>query len=165
MQRTQVDVRPAGPDDADGVRKFLLDLSLRTQTHRFFAGLTRPTNTLVGAMLARDERRDALLATVDAMVIGHAMAYRKGEEAEIAVVVADAWQGQGVGSRLIRELVARADGVRWLTMDVMGENRRVLAMINRAWPEAEMAVEHGSVQVRASLAFAEQSSVRPPLMV
>nr|WP_062340974.1 GNAT family N-acetyltransferase [Herbidospora sakaeratensis] len=165
MQRTQVDVRPAGPGDADGVRKFLLDLSLHTQTHRFFAGLTRPTNTLIGAMLARDERRDALLATVDSMVIGHAMAYRKGDEAEIAVVVADAWQNQGVGSRLIRELVARGVGIRWLTMDVMGENRRVLAMINRAWPEAEMAVEHGSVQVRASLAFAEQSSVGPPLTV
>ncbi|TKK87693.1 GNAT family N-acetyltransferase [Herbidospora galbida] len=165
MQRTQVDVRPAGPDDADGVRKFLLDLSLRTQTHRFFAGLTRPTNTLIGAMLARDDRRDALLATVDSLVIGHAMAYRKDDEAEIAVVVADDWQNQGIGSRLIRELLARAPGIRWVTMDVMGENRRVLNMINRAWPEAEMAVEHGSVQVRASLAFAEQSSVRPPLMV
>lgn len=165
MQRTQVEIRPTGPDDADGVRKFLLDLSLHTQTRRFFAGLPRPSATLVGSMLARDDRRDALLALADDRVIGHAMAYRKDDEAEIAVVVADEWQDQGIGSRLVRELLDRAPGTRWLTMDVMGENRRVLSMINRAWPDAVMAVEHGSVQVRTGLAFAEQSSVRPPLVV
>ncbi|WP_066375599.1 GNAT family N-acetyltransferase [Herbidospora mongoliensis] len=165
MQRTQVAIRPTAPDDADGVRKFLLDLSSHTQTRRFFTGIPRPTNALLRSMLARDDRRDALIAHLDDMVIGHAMAYRKDDEAEIAVVVTDAWQSQGIGSRLIRELLGRAPGIRWLTMDVMGENRRVLSMINRAWPDAVMAVEHGSVRVRTGLAFAEQSSVRPPLVV
>ncbi|GAB1819920.1 N-acetyltransferase family protein [Herbidospora sp. RD11066] len=165
MQRTQVEIRPTGPDDADGVRKFLLDLSLHTQTQRFFAGIPRPNNALLRSMLARDGRRDALIAHLDDRVIGHAMAFRRDDEAEIAVVVADEWQNQGIGSRLIRELIGRSAGTRWLTMDVMGENRRVLAMINKAWPDAVMAVEHGSVQVRTGLAFAEQSSVRPPLGV
>ena len=79
---------------------------------------------------------DALVATRNGAIIGHAMAVdtRRSPGAaatEIGVVVADAWQGRGVGSGLIRALAARAQarGATTLAMEVMAENRRVLAMI------------------------------------
>jgi hypothetical protein len=57
---------------------------------------------------------------------------------EIGVVVADAWQGQGVGSALIRTLVRRAQarGVTSLSMDVLPGNQQVLAMIAGHWTAA-----------------------------
>ncbi|WP_246268759.1 GNAT family N-acetyltransferase [Acrocarpospora macrocephala] len=147
------------------MRKFLLGLSLHTQSHRFFAGVTKPSASMMRALLARDERRDSLVAVVEDRVIGHAMAFRDGLDVEIAVVVTDEWQGVGVGSQLVRTLLGRVSGAEWVAMDVMGDNRKVLAMVRRAWPDAIMTIESGSVQVRAELTFAEQGSVASPLTV
>ena len=89
-------------------------------------------------------RTDVLVAaTGDGMIIGHAMA---GDRAgpggtrvtEIGVVVADAYRGQGVGSALVRQLVARAEvrGATGVVMEVLAENRQVLTMISDHWPVA-----------------------------
>jgi len=79
----------------------------------------------------------------DGAIIGHAMAVdtTKPDGActtEIGVVVADAWQGRGIGSALVRTLTnrARGRGATTLVMDVLAENRPVLAMIARRWPDA-----------------------------
>ena len=54
------------------------------------------------------------------------------------MVVADAWQGRGVGSALVRALItgAQVRGVTSVTMDVMHGNDRALAMIKGHWPAA-----------------------------
>ena len=59
---------------------------------------------------------------------------------DIGVVVADAWQGRGVGSALMRALIAAAQArnVSSLTMDVLPANHRVLAMITGHWPAARV---------------------------
>jgi acetyltransferase len=61
-----------------------------------------------------------------------------GASADVGVVVADSWQGQGVGSGLMRALAARAQarGTTTLVMDVLAENRQVLGMIASLWPTA-----------------------------
>ncbi len=163
-----VEIRPARLDDEERVRLFVLGLSQETRTRRFFMGMTRPSARMVQAMVARDQMRDALLAVVgDEVVVGHAMSFHKEGTAEIAVVVADEWQNVGIGSRLVRTLLRRAaaGGAEHVGMDVMGGNRKVLSMVRRAWPDAIMRVESGSVEVKAGLTFAEQGSVRPPLAV
>ncbi|WP_440101435.1 N-acetyltransferase family protein [Streptosporangium sp. H16] len=149
-----VDIRPARPDDEEGIRRFLGGLSPRTQARRFFAGMGRPSASFVRTLLTVDERRDALLAVHGNLLVGHAMSYR-GEEAdvEIAVVVGDEWQGMGLGSRLVRTLMRRAEarGARTVGMDVLGDNRTVLAMVRRTWPEATMRVSSGTVEVTARI--------------
>jgi GNAT superfamily N-acetyltransferase len=54
------------------------------------------------------------------------------------VVVSDAWQGQGVGSALVRALItgAQVRGVTSVTMEVLHGNDRVRAMIAGHWPAA-----------------------------
>ncbi|TMS00452.1 GNAT family N-acetyltransferase [Nonomuraea basaltis] len=171
MCRTQI--RPARPEDEERARRFLTGLSLHTQTLRFFTGIRTPAAGLVRALLAVDERRDALVATIaGGEIVGHAMSYRGGTtDVEIAVVVADQWQGLGLGSRLIETLLLRAvvRGARTVGMDVLGENRRVLRFIRRQWPDAKMRVSSGSVEVTAMIdragLFAEQRSVATPLTV
>ncbi|WP_182904902.1 GNAT family N-acetyltransferase [Microbispora sp. H13382] len=165
-----VDIRAARPDDdEERVRLFLGSLSRATLTNRFFVGLGRPSERLVRAMVARDDRRDALLALHGDAVIGHAMSHLAdgayGVEAEIGVVVDDRWQNLGVGSRLVRTLLRRASvrGAVVVGMDVMTENRRVLAMVRRTWPSATIDTQGTSVEIKARLAFAEQGSVGSPL--
>jgi ribosomal protein S18 acetylase RimI-like enzyme len=74
--------------------------------------------------------------------------------AEIGVVVADAWQGQGVGSGLVRTLTDRAGarGATGLVMEVMAENRRVLSMIANRWPGARHDQSAAYVTVHSTLA-------------
>ncbi|MBN6050584.1 GNAT family N-acetyltransferase [Nonomuraea sp. RK-328] len=147
-------IRPARADDEERIRRFLCGLSLRTQTLRFFTGVSRPAASLVRALIALDERRDALVATLDGEIIGHGMSYRGGTaDVEVAVVVTDQWQGLGLGPRLIDALLLRAAvrGATTVGMDVLGENRRVLRMIRRQWPDAVMKVVSGSVEVTAMI--------------
>jgi acetyltransferase len=170
MHGTQI--RPAGPGDEERIRRFLTGLSLHTQTLRFFTGITTPPAGLVRTLLTLDEHRDALVATTvtGGEIVGHAMSYRGGcADVEIAVVVTDQWQGFGIGPRLIEALLLRAvvRGARTVGMDVMGENRRVLRLIRRMWPDAKMTVSSGSVEVTAMIdngvPFAEQRSGATPL--
>lgn len=172
MQRTQL--RPVCPGDEERIRRFLAGLSLHTQTLRFFTGVSAPSTALVRALLAADEHREALVATDErGEIVAHAMSFRGGgcADVEIAVVVADAWQGRGLGTRLVDELLSRAAlrGARTVGMDVMGENRRVLGLIRRLWPDAVMRVQSGTVEVTAMIGrhglFAEQGSGATPLTV
>jgi GNAT superfamily N-acetyltransferase len=81
------------------------------------------------------------------------------------VVVADAWQGRGVGSALTRALVtrARARGVASATMDVLHGNRQVLAMIAAHWPAARVTRSPECTTIRATLApLASSSGTRRP---
>ena len=53
--------------------------------------------------------------------------------AEFAIVIADAWQGRGIGKRLLGELVdvARRRGLKRLYGDVLGMNRSMLELVRK----------------------------------
>jgi acetyltransferase len=55
------------------------------------------------------------------------------DEAECAIVVADAWQGRGLGTELMRTLgkAARANGIHTLVGTSLGENERIHAWARR----------------------------------
>lgn len=100
---------------------------------------------------------DNLVASHGGGIIGHAMAADRatagGERTtDIGVVVADAWQGRGVGSALVRELLARARGrgVTSVTMDVLHGNQQVLAMITSHWPASSIShcADYRTVRIR-----------------
>ncbi|RJL32045.1 GNAT family N-acetyltransferase [Bailinhaonella thermotolerans] len=152
MNRTQgVEVRPIREEDRAGVLAFLGALSPDTHQLRFF---TRASPArLLDPLVVPTEERDLLLAAYGGAVVGHGMAVRQGDGVEIALVVADDWQGRGVGGDLLRLLLRRAyaRGCTRVTMDVLGDNRRVLRMIKSYWPDARATVSSGTVEVRAEL--------------
>ena len=108
-------MRPIRPEDAALERAFVDGLSEQTRYFRFFYRL----HELTPAMLARFtqvdyDREIALVAVADdgaarsapAFVgVARYIANPDGESAEFAVVVADAWQGRGVGRILMRRLI------------------------------------------------------------
>jgi hypothetical protein len=109
-------------------------------------------------MCAVGRSADALVATEDGVVIGHAMAVDVigpdgGRVADVGLVVTDHWQNRGIGSEMLRMVVARAAarGVRGLVMEVLPENRRILAMISRRWAGAGYESGGGSVTIRVRL--------------
>ena len=153
----QIRIRQAGRADVGALRDFLTGLSVQTRYLRFFAGAMPTSPAMLQTLAGGRTGADALVATRNGAIIGHAMAVDTtgpcGDRmAEIGVVVADAWQGQGVGSGLMRTLVARAEarGATGLLMEVMAENRRMLSMIARQWPGAchDQSAAYVTVQAR-----------------
>jgi GNAT superfamily N-acetyltransferase len=150
-------IRQAGAGDVAGLRDFLSGLSAQTRYLRFFAGV--PASAAMLRILAGQRPdADALVATRNGVIIGHAMAVDTAgppgaAATEIGVVVADAWQGNGVGSGLVRTLASRAQarGATTLVMEVMAENQRVLAMIAGRWPDASHDRNAAYVTVHARL--------------
>lgn len=161
-------IRPAGPADMAALGDFFAALSTQARYLRFFAPVT-PAPALLRVLSGGRASVDAIVAVRDGVIIGHAMAADQpatggpwrprtvqGPPApavtDIGVVVADAWQGRGVGSALVSALVIRAQarGVTSMTMDVLHANHRALSMIERRWPAADIARfgESAAVHVR-----------------
>jgi GNAT superfamily N-acetyltransferase len=175
-----VAVRPGGPADAEALRSFITGLSQRTQYRRFFAGVAPPGGPLLRALCGAGNGADIVVAacrcpacadrTPGGPIVGHAMAVDSvGADGipavEVGLVVADGSQRRGVGSALMRTLLARAAGrgARALVMDVLPGNAEVLSMIARHWPAASCELTADSVVVRARLAApAPAARIRVP---
>jgi acetyltransferase len=54
-----------------------------------------------------------------------------GKSCEFALVVADEWQGKGIGTRMMKELInaARQRGFEAMTGEVMAENVAMLKLV------------------------------------
>jgi GNAT superfamily N-acetyltransferase len=152
-------IRRPCASDHDAIREFLTGLSLRARYLRFFSGAPPTSGAMLRILAGGAAHTDVLVATTgNEMIIGHAMA---GDRAgpggtvatEIGVVVADAHRGRGVGSALVRQLVARAEirGASAVVMEVLAENRQVLTMISDHWPVATEERSGAYITFRARL--------------
>jgi GNAT superfamily N-acetyltransferase len=174
MDRAQMDrapgpvgaeIRRARSSDLAALRDFFAGLSQDSRYLRFFAPV-KPTPAMLRRLSGGTGAADCVVATAGGVIIGHAMAADqagpRGAMTDIGVVVADAWQGRGVGSALVRALItrARARGVTSLTMDVLPGNRRVLAMIAGHWTAARTDPSADGVTIHVRLPRRQRRRLR-----
>jgi acetyltransferase len=132
-------VRPIAPGDLDREREFIGGLSRATAYQRLMSA-RQPTDEEVERWTRPDPGREAALVALAEsggreLQVGVAryVVDERGEEAEFAIVLADAWQGQGLGRTLLSRLVevARQCGVRRLVGTTLRENTAMLALARR----------------------------------
>jgi GNAT superfamily N-acetyltransferase len=174
MRRTQpglerLEIRQASYADRGAIADFFGGLSPSSRYLRFFTSAPSLSAKMLRILSGGGDNIDVVVATEQGTVIGHAMAVDAVgptgvRSADIGVVVADDRQGGGVGSQLMLAVAARARarGVTTLVMDVLAENRRVLAMIARRWPEARHEISRASVTVRAHLGASDPADRAQP---
>ena len=130
-------VRPVLPQDAEATQDFVRALSRTSRYRRFHAGLPMlPAPLLEGLTQVDHDRHVALVAqTVDdtPVLVAEARYVRRDDEpvAEFALVVADDWQGQGLGRMLLERLGRHAarHGVLRLEGDVLHDNAPLFALV------------------------------------
>ena len=148
----EIQVRQAGPADADEVRRLVAELTPATAHLRFFTGVGTPTAGFVAALLRRDETHGAWVCASGNRLVGHASwAYDSGA-AEVGVVVADAWQRRGLGRSLVAAALdeaARA-GLTDVRLHVHPENGWLARRLSRGATTAVLA--DGMVTVTRPLA-------------
>jgi predicted CoA-binding protein/RimJ/RimL family protein N-acetyltransferase len=128
-----VHVRPAKPTDAAAVEQLLEGLSDRSVWLRFFSGHPNLARAVLWATEVDYQRRYGLVATVgdDGRVVAAAGWERDPdlpERAEVAMEVADAMQGRGLGTILLGQLAEAANqvGVQVLDAEVLPENHQMV---------------------------------------
>src|ERR1043165_2391158 len=133
----RVVIRPVLPQDEDLTVAFFRDLSAPARYDRF---MTPPRELLRRFTQVDYADHLALVAEVFAngreTVIAEAR-YVRGPDAsaaEFAVSVAEAWQGKGLASLMLRKLACRATaaGVERIVGETLASNRRLLALARKA---------------------------------
>src|SRR5260221_3463071 len=113
--------------DGQALRRLFFRLSPTTLYRRFHSPIVRPEQAHPERLLDVDHHdREAVVAVVDGEIVGVARYARwKGtSRADLAVVVADDWQRQGLATRMLSalEVLARAAGIQSFTATVQGDN-------------------------------------------
>jgi GNAT superfamily N-acetyltransferase len=83
----------------------------------------------------------------DILAIGSYYLDPKTNLAEVAFVVSDKWQNHGIGTFLLKHLmrIARRNGIRGLTAEVLVENKPMQAVINKSNTKVRSKVGTGVI--------------------
>ena len=135
---TSLHLRPIRPDDTGRIRRFYERLSLESTYFRFMSMMKRLTEmevehftrinfddemAIVGVVPDEEEPGGERL-----IAVGQYVRLPKPTHAEVAFAVNDAYQGRGIATHLLQELLpfARMADIEVLEAEVLAENKRML---------------------------------------
>jgi len=131
-----VTLRPLRREDLDISFAFVSGLSPETRYNRLLGGVRAITREYIESLVTIDDSREMAVAAT-AMPGGETLVGvaryvldKDKRSAEFAIVVADSWQGRGIGRRLLAKLieVARRRGLKRLYGDILAMNRPMLEL-------------------------------------
>lgn len=130
-------IRPATPGDAPAIQAMVRSLSPTSRYSRFFSGVQEVSPEWLARFSRAEPRGEvSLLATAlrdgkETLVgMGQYAADPWPERCDFALVVADEWQGRGLGRRLLRNLecLAREAGFERIEGEVLAHNSTMLGL-------------------------------------
>ncbi|HMP83720.1 MAG TPA: GNAT family N-acetyltransferase [Verrucomicrobiota bacterium] len=133
--------RPIHPTDEPLMRDLFYKLSEATIYYRFMSRQKRISRHQIQDFVYIDHRNDVtIVGTVPApqgeeiLAVGSYYLDKKTNLAEVAFVVSDNWQNHGIGTFLLKHLmrIARRNGIRGFTAEVLTENKPMQAVINKS---------------------------------
>ncbi|MCR3731935.1 GNAT superfamily N-acetyltransferase [Streptomyces umbrinus] len=135
-------VRALGlPGDRERLKNLCPRLSVQSRHMRFHGALNELSEGFLDQLMDVDhDYREALVALEDDEVVGVARYVVTSEAslcAEVTVLVADAWQRQGIATQLLTRLreAARQRGTLFFKASVLPDNDRAQRLISALAPE------------------------------
>jgi len=137
---TPVLLRPMKPEDEPLVSDFLARCSEETVYFRYFRLIKKWTHEMLIRFTQNDYDREIGLMAIGQppgpeVMLGVSRLVMAADRAtaEFAVIVADLWQGKGLGPKLVEGVIdiAREQGVKLLHGDVLAQNQPMLEMVKR----------------------------------
>lgn len=151
--RTCLRIRRGAPGDRDLLDGLLRGLSPDSAYRRFQTGLgAQPSPALLAALLPDGRRGGSVLGFCGDTLVAHGMWARvgAGRAAEVAIVVADAYQQQGIGTRIADALIAdlAAHGLTEVEVFAAVDNLAVARMVVGQVPDAARERDGATVTYR-----------------
>jgi len=133
--------------DGDALLGLFDRLSSESMYRRYFSPMVRRERLRESVARIDHHDREAVAAVEGAHVVGVAEYSRApgSAVADMAIVVADAWQRQGLGTRLVAALAERAaeEGIEGFAVDIQGDNFGALRLFKRVAPGVRMTFSAG----------------------
>jgi len=138
-----VHMRPIRPTDEDMMRDLFYACSEHTLYHRFFAKMKSMPHRKLTKLVNIDYVNNMALASVThedehemIVAVGRYALEKATNAAEVAFIVRDDWQGQGLGITMFNQLIeiARKRGIVKFTADVLHDNARMLHIFHKCAP-------------------------------
>jgi acetyltransferase len=151
-------IRPIRPDDEPQIVAFHQQLSERSVRWRYFQALKLDQRTaherLIRVCFNDYDRELALIVQhqgahgPEIVAVGRLSRTPGESTAEFALLVSDRWQRRGLGTELLRRLVAigRSEGVTAITASILPDNRDMQRLCQRVGFELRHTPEDGLVQ-------------------
>ena len=146
---TRVALRPIHPGDEPALTALYERLSPQTAYQRFFTVTRRLPPDWAHILANVDYDRRMAIAALgpegDLIGVARYIYDERAREAEIAIVIEDRWQGRGLGTLLLGELVdyAKGKGIDRLRAYVLADNVRMLKLIRRVTTIVNRELESG----------------------
>lgn len=149
-------IRPIRSDDAPRLVEFYGRLSRLTAYQRFFSVMKRLPPDWAQLLATVDYRRRlALIAEGDVdggrqlIAVGRYEPCPEPGTVEVAFVVQDSWQGRGLGTILLHDIMstAQARGIDRFRAYVLADNPRMLDLLHRFTAVEARALEDGVVSL------------------
>lgn len=137
----QINFRPIHPTDEPRMRDLFYKLSQQTIYYRFMSFTKIIPRKQIQDFVYIDHRNDVTIVGTlqeaygeEVVAVGSYYLDPKTNLAEVAFVVADQWQNQGIGTFLLQYLIriARRNGIRGFTAEVLAENKAMQAVFNKS---------------------------------
>lgn len=131
-------VRPVVPADAGALQQFIRELSPASRYARFMSAMRELPELMLDRFLHPATGQEAVLVANCALdgIVGLAqyVADASGEGCEVALVISDAWQRQGLGSEMLDALlkVAGDNAIEYFHADVLADNYPMRALARKA---------------------------------
>ena len=143
-------VRPIRPEDEEQLARFFASLSLESRVFRFFAAVANAGASIKRMIDVDYASRYGLVALAGAQheIVGHAMyVLMDARKAELALAVADPYQGKGLGTILLGQLAQAAaeSGIDVLEAVVRPENHRMLEVLRQSGFPLQSRSEPGEI--------------------
>jgi N-acetylglutamate synthase-like GNAT family acetyltransferase len=144
-------LRPVRAEDRGAIADMAARCSDDTLRRRFHAPVAHLTLERVAQLLTGAEAVGVVVAELDGSVVAVGTLHRDGRgDGEMAVIVEDAWQSTGLGSRMTAALfdTARTAGVPVIVADVLREPRFLMDRLQRHNPTATVTVDGPVATIR-----------------
>jgi len=146
-------VRPVKPTDEEMLSDMFYDLSDQTIINRFFSMLKSMPHRKLQEFCCIDYNTEMSLVALAGsppnqkiVGIGSYHLNPATHRAEIAFLVADAWQGKGIGTFLMQMLVkvAKSRNIKGFTAEVLRDNVAMIALMHKSGVPAKSTLAGGS---------------------
>lgn len=153
-------LRPAKASDAPGIRALFHQLSDKDIYTRFFTRVKTLSNREVQRLCNLNYDTEVAFVAVTGPreheeIVGHACYFLNPATylAEAAFMVASVWQGIGLGTAMLKRMIAHAMArdLRGLVFEVLRENDRMLSVVHKHC--SNIRVDHSEEQVSITLIF------------
>ncbi|HEX7536435.1 MAG TPA: GNAT family N-acetyltransferase [Dermatophilaceae bacterium] len=160
-------IRLARPEDGDAVAAMHERCTVQTRYQRYLGGASEWRDISLRRLTGGHRGATLVVMSEEGAIVGLGNVFpaapEDGHAAEIAVIIEDAYQGRGIGTRLLRHMLELAERIGFLEVVaiVLAQNTGMLRLLEATRLDWTRQIEEAVLTMRAPLPVVDAGSLSP----